>query len=104
MTDKVFTENNRDKYDVDFLKQLEDTFGHKVIIIPWHATGTLEDEEADVYGHADGFIKYCGANRILMGNHRDSEEDEAIKIRQILEENGYTVTEMLFTVQELDTT
>ena len=23
MTDKVFTENNRDKYDVDFLKQLE---------------------------------------------------------------------------------
>ena len=39
-----------------------------------------------------------------MGNHRDSEEDEAIKIRQILEENGYTVTEMLFTVQELDTT
>ena len=100
MTDKVFTENNRDKYDVDFLKQLEDTFGHKVIIIPWHATGTLEDEEADVYGHADGFIKYCGANRILMGNHRDSEEDEAIKIRQILEENGYTVTEMLFTVQE----
>ena len=56
MTDKVFTENNRDKYDVDFLKQLEDTFGHKVIIIPWHATGTLEDEEADVYGHADGFI------------------------------------------------
>ena len=100
MTDKVFTENNRDKYDVDFLKQLEDTFGHKVIIIPWHATGTLEDEEADVYGHADGFIKYCGANRILMGNHRDSEEDEAIKIRQILEENGYAVTEMLFTVQK----
>ena len=33
MTDKVFTENNRDKYDVDFLKQLEDTFGHKVIIL-----------------------------------------------------------------------
>lgn len=60
MTDKVFAENNTDKHDVDFHKQLEDIFGHKVIIIPWHATGELDDEEADVYGHADGFIKYCG--------------------------------------------
>ena len=100
MTDKVFAENNRDKNDVDFLKQLENTFGHKVIIIPWHATGALDDEKADVYGHADGFIKYCGGNRILMGNHRDSDEEEAIMIRQVLEENGYVVTEMLFTVQE----
>ena len=100
MTDKVFSENNRDKHDVNFLKQLEDTFGHKVIIIPWHATGALDDGKADVYGHADGFIKYCGGNRILMGNHRDSYEEEAIMIRQILEENGYVVKEMLFTVQE----
>lgn len=30
MTEKVFTENNRDKHDSDFLKQIEDTFGHKV--------------------------------------------------------------------------
>ena len=30
MTDKVFAENNRDKNDVDFLKQLENTFGHKI--------------------------------------------------------------------------
>lgn len=82
MTDKVFAENNRDKNDVDFLKQLENTFGHKVIIIPWHATGALDDEKADVYGHADGFIKYCGGNRILMGNHRDSDEEEAIMIRR----------------------
>ena len=41
--------------------------------------------------------KYNGQRRYLRC---DSEEDEAIKIRQILEENGYTVTEMLFTVQE----
>ena len=100
MTDKVFAENNTDKHDVDFHKQLEDIFGHKVIIIPWHATGELDDEEADVYGHADGFIKYCGGNHILMGNHRDSDEEEAILIRKVLEENGYVVTEMLFTVQE----
>lgn len=100
MTEKVFVENNKERDDEGFLLKLEEIFGHKVVVIPWHATGGLEDDNADVYGHADGFIKYCGDNKILMGNHRDSYEDEAIKIRQVLEENGYNVTEMLFTVKE----
>lgn len=58
--------------------------GHKVIIIPWHATGTLEDEEADVYGHTDGFIKYCSANRILMGN-QNSPHSNSRKLIQTME-------------------
>ena len=39
-----------------------------------------------------------------MGNHRDSDEEEAILIRKVLEENGYVVTEMLFTYKNPDMT
>lgn len=100
MTEKIFTENNKKIMDDEFLEQLEILFGHKVIIIPWRATGGLEDKKADVYGHADGFIKYCGGNRILMSNHRDLDNNEATQIRQVLETNGYQITEMKFTVKK----
>lgn len=99
MTRKVFTENNRPIGDADFHKQLEKIFNHKVIIIPWHPTGSLDNEEADIYGHSDGFIKYCDGNRILMSNHRENDEAEAIEMRSVLEKNGYEVTEMLFPVK-----
>ena len=99
MTEKVFTENKIEVGDVDFLHRLEEVFEHKIVIIPWHATGKLGDEEADVYGQSDGFIKYCRGNRILMSNHRETDKDEAIAIRNKLEENGYEVTEMLFDVE-----
>lgn len=96
MTDKVFTENGVAISDADFLERLERTLGHKVIIIPWHPTGELEDDSADVFGHSDGLVRYCSDNRILMGNHRESDPHEASRIRQTLEDNGFDVTEMLF--------
>ena len=34
-----------------------------------------------------------------MSNHRETDKDEAIAIRNKLEENGYEVTEMLFDVE-----
>ncbi|HBN06660.1 MAG TPA: hypothetical protein DD434_12875 [Bacteroidales bacterium] len=98
MTEKVFTENNKEKGDKAFLKKLEDVFKHKVVIIPWRPKGQPHETNVDVYGHSDGFIKYCGDNRILMSNHREHEAEEAIQIRKVLEDNGFTVTEMLFTV------
>lgn len=98
MTQKVFAENNKAVDDVHFLRQLEELFGHRVVIIPWHVIDP-SDSKADIYGHSDGFVKYCGNDRILMGNHRDFDENEAIEIRRILEDNGYQVTEMLFDVE-----
>ena len=90
MTDKVFTENRRKKDDPDFKALLESELGHPVIIIPWtpHAD--------DVYGHADGFVKWCGGNRILMGNHGDCEPEKAAEIRLRIESYGFDVTEMRF--------
>ena len=49
-----------------------------------------------MYGHSDGFIKWCGDNRILMGNHCDCYPEEAASIRRILESYGFEVTEMRF--------
>ena len=90
MTDKVFMENGREKGDTDFKVLLESEIGHPVIIIPW------TPHEDDVYGHSDGFIKWCGDNRILMGNHGDCYPEEAASIRRILESYSFEVTEMRF--------
>ena len=72
------------------------------MFIPWTRHSQPDDEKADVYGHADGFIKYCGGNRILMTNLRDTYPDEADEMRQVLESHGYVVTEMLFDVLHPD--
>ena len=90
MTDKVYSENRKKKDDWEFKALLDSELGHPVIIIPWTS------HEDDVYGHSDGFIKWCGDNRILMGNHGDCYPDEAASIRRILESYGFEVTEMRF--------
>lgn len=90
MTDKVFAENGREKGDAEFKALLESELGHPVIIIPW------KSYYDDVYGHSDGFIKWCGGNRILMGNHGDEHPEEAAAIREKLENRGFEVTEMHF--------
>lgn len=90
MTDKVFTENRFNKGDSEFKALLESELGHPVIIIPW------QSHADDKFGHSDGFIKWCGGNRILMGNHGDYYPQEAEKIRIILESYGFEVTEMRF--------
>lgn len=96
MTDKVFTENKRQKGDVDFKRELETELGHPVIIIPWVMHGNPDDDNTDKYGHSDGFVKWCGDNRILMGNHGDSYPEEAAEIKRILESYGFKVTEIRF--------
>ena len=90
MTDKVFSENRRKNDDWEFKALLDSELGHPVIIIPW------TPHEDDVYGHSDGFIKWCGDNRILMGNHGDCYPEEAASIRRILESYGFEVTEIRF--------
>lgn len=96
MTDKVFAENGYEKNDQVFINKLESELGHPIIIIPWTMHGDFHEEETDKYGHSDGFLKWCGENRILMGNHGDEYPQEACAIRTILESFGFEVTEMRF--------
>lgn len=93
MTNKVFAENNTETNDIFLRTQLEKIFGRKIIFIPWHKIS--EDEP---YGHADGFIKWCGKNKILMSNHRETDPVEAAEIRNILDSNGFEITEMIFNI------
>ena len=99
MTNKVFTENGKKKGDLQFKRLLEKELGREVIIIPWHQKGSSDDPKTDVYGHSDGFVKWCGRNNVLMSNHRDTDAIEAAAIRRILESYGFEVTEMLFDVE-----
>jgi len=92
LTDKVFRENGVPLNDPDFCQSLKDALGSDVIILPWKKHGD------DVFGHADGFVKWTGGNRILMSNHREFFPEEADEIRSRLENAGFEVTEMLFDV------
>lgn len=104
MTDKVFTDNGKEKNDKEFVLELEKAFGgRKVIIIPWSNPGTTDvDSKIDVYGHADGFIRYAGDNRILMSAHHMQNEEEASAIKTVLSNNGFEIIEMDFSQVPLD--
>jgi agmatine/peptidylarginine deiminase len=97
LTDKVFTENGRKKYDPEFCNYISAVLNSEVIFLPWHCENP-NDPNADVYGHADGFIHWAGDNRVLMSNHRDYCPEEADEIKRRLECVGFEVTEMLFDV------
>ena len=97
MTDKVFTENGKDKNDFEFKKLLEDILGYKIIVLPWNCIDSNK-EYADIFGHSDGFIRWCGGDKVLMSNHRDFDSKEAEEILRIMESYGFEVTEMLFDV------
>lgn len=97
LTDKVFTENGRKKYDPEFCNYISAVLNSEVIFLPWHCENP-NDPNADVYGHADGFIHWAGDNRVLMSNHRDFCPVEADEIKRRLECFGFEVTEMLFDV------
>ena len=101
LTDKVFTENGRKKYDPEFCNYISAVLNSEVIFLPWHCDNP-KDPNADVYGHADGFIHWTGNNRVLMSNHRDYCPEEADEIKRRLECVGFEVTEMLFNVPNPD--
>lgn len=97
MTDKVFTENGQPEYNPEFIRRLQDFFGREIIFIPWHCLNP-DDPDAERYGHSDGFIHWCGGNRVLMTDHFKADDDEASVIKRRLEEKGFDVTVMEFDV------
>ncbi len=97
LTDKVFIENGKELYDMEFCRHIQHVMESKVIYLPWHCDNP-ENQYSDVYGHADGLVKWTGRNKILMSNHREFHPEEADEIKRRLEEVGYKITEMLFDV------
>ena len=97
LTDKVFQENGKKKYDPDYCEYISEVLHSRVIFLPWHCDNPQEPN-ADVYGHADGLVHWAGDNRVLMSNHRDLFPEEAEEIKYRLEAVGFEVIEMLFDV------
>ena len=97
LTDKVFQENEKKKYDPEFCEYISKVLDSRVIFLPWHCDNPQEPN-ADVYGHSDGLIHWAGDNRVLMSNHRDYCPEEAEEIKYRLEAVGFEVIEILFNV------
>ena len=97
LTDKVFRENGKELYDPDFCEYLRMALHSNLIFLPW-TCDKAKEPNADVYGHADGIVRWTGGDNILMSNIRDFNPEEADEIRYRLEKVGFQVTEMMFDV------
>lgn len=60
MTDKIFKENP--SYDrAKLTGKLESLFSAELVFIPW--------DRYEMFGHADGMVRYIGGNRVLLNNY-----------------------------------
>ena len=60
MTDKIFKENPRYERK-GLVDTLEDLFHAELVVIPW--------DHYEMYGHADGMVRYIDGNRVLLNNY-----------------------------------
>ena len=88
--DKVFAENSKKFSKQELCAVLEKMLNKKVVFLPWRKHGD------DVYGHSDGFVKFCGDKKVLMSSHGDGYKNEAKQIVAILENSGFEVEQMGF--------
>lgn len=82
MTNKVF-EENYPLSQSEIKHRLEKSFGLPIIFIPWNKS-SMED----VYGHADGVVRYIGNNQVLIPAFKD-------KSNRIIDSYVYSVYEAL---------
>lgn len=79
LTDKILRENPS-YTPLQLLSNLEDLLECEVLLIPY--------DPYDVYGHADGILRYMGNNELLLTEYPDA---KYIKLVQaILKEHGFT--------------
>ena len=62
LTDKVFSEN-LEYSRLKLLDLLADLLEAEPVIIPW--------DKYEIYGHADGMVRYMGEGRVLLNNYCD---------------------------------
>lgn len=85
MTDKIFQENFH-KEKNDLIKELEELFQAELVLIPW--------DRYEMYGHADGMVRYIRGNIVLLNNYVDFDK----KLRQHL----LKILSAHFIVEELE--
>ena len=66
ITDKIITENSARNKKNELLATLEKLLEAEVVLIPW--------DRYDLYGHADGMVRYIEGNRVLLNNYVDFDQ------------------------------
>lgn len=62
MTDKIFKENQNYSKN-KLITKLEELFQAQLITIPW--------DKYEIFGHADGMVRYIKGNKILLNNYAE---------------------------------
>lgn len=89
MVEKVFKENG---YPSDILKQaIEEHFMAELIILPW--------DQEEIYGHADGLVRYIGHDRVLITNYDRFDKQFTRNIIDILQQHFTEVVKLEYNIQ-----
>ena len=75
MTDKIFHENSHKEKTV-LIKELEELFQAELVLIPW--------DRYEMYGHADGMVRYIRENIVLLNNYVDFDKYLRQRLLKIL--------------------
>lgn len=88
MVDKVFREN---PYSVlETAKAIEDHFGAELVVLPW--------DDKEIYGHADGLVRYIGSDRVLLTNYDRFNKGFTRKFLTILQQHFTDVYKLEYDV------
>lgn len=77
MTEKVFKENSHHNKN-QLISMLENVFQADIIFLPW--------DEAEIYGHSDGIVRYISDKKVLFTNYKDFDEKTADEMKNRLSE------------------
>lgn len=89
MVEKVFKENKCSSKKLR--KIIEEHFMAELIVLPW--------DEFELYGHADGLVRYIGNDRVLMTNYDRFDKCISRKIVNVLRQHFNEVVKLEYNIQ-----
>lgn len=93
MTSKVFEENPGLRA-VELSHLLEDSFGAKLIVLPW--------DPDEIYGHTDGILRVIDEDTVLMTNYSQLDPRMAARYRKCLKPHFKRILELHYDVERLN--
>lgn len=88
MVEKVFREN---PYPVaETAKAIEEHFNAELVVLPW--------DKQEIYGHADGLVRYVGDGRVLLTNYDRFNKGFTRKVVDVLQQHFADVYKLQYDV------
>ena len=87
MTRKAYNANKMNQKEFEDIFKLD--FGiNKITWLNW--------DRREIYGHADGLVRYISDNHVLLTNYAEYDEKFATSFYEALKHDGYEVTQLSF--------